>query len=196
MRVTIVALLSLLVGLAIARDRPAKPSAFSPEHREIFYAVLEGLYEDGVSDEVVDRILKVTPGTTQPMHFVYGCPICDPALDAFRAYRARGEWHYKNAGNTFGPGLNRETRAALGSEKFADRFQAVQRLIKRWVGARLDKLRLTKDERVQWNGKIEALAQKGNALLESMRTAGTAGGLGEMKACAICNGAVEGSRGG
>jgi len=171
---------------------PAPRSSFSEQHRAVFFAVLEGLYEDGVSDEDVDRILRVDPATKAPRHFVPGCPLCNPALDAFRAYRSRGDWHYKSGGNTFGPGLDESTRRALASEKLGDRFAAVQGLIQRWVSARVRLMRLTNAERKQWNLAIAEMARKGNEILGSMRTFGTAGELGTMKACPICSGAEAG----
>jgi len=189
MRITIAILVATFVGFAIAKDLPVPRSKFSLEHRQIFYAVLEGLFEDGVSDEDVDRILMIDPKTKAPMHFVYGCPLCNPALDALRVYRVRGPWHYKAAGNTFGRGLDAQTRASLASDAMADRFGAVQGLIQRWVKARMKLMRLTKDERAQWTHAIADMSKKGNAMLSELRRSGRAGELGTMKACPICSGA-------
>jgi hypothetical protein len=51
----------------------------------VFHAVLEGLYTDGVSNEVVDKILK--PDLLA--NFVHQCPLCHPAYQAFLLYRDR-----------------------------------------------------------------------------------------------------------
>src|SRR5947207_11898373 len=55
----------------------------------VFFAVLEGLYRDGVSNDDVDRIIppgKNGKDTFDPEHFVYACPLCHPAFEAFRLY--------------------------------------------------------------------------------------------------------------
>lgn len=56
---------------------------------EIFLAVLEGLYRDGVQNAAVDAIVAEDPESGHPVNFVYACPICTPAMSAFQAYRAR-----------------------------------------------------------------------------------------------------------
>src|SRR5437660_7208174 len=72
----------------------------------VFFAVLEGPYRDGVSNEVVDSIIP-GKGRFDPEHFVYACPICHPAFEAFRLYRQREDFYgLKAPVNTFGPGLD------------------------------------------------------------------------------------------
>src|SRR5262245_60918988 len=44
----------------------------------VFFAVLEGLYRDGVSTEVVELALAGDPATRQWDLFVYACPLCTP----------------------------------------------------------------------------------------------------------------------
>jgi hypothetical protein len=183
-------LLLVFAGLAPAND-PAtdRPDSFSLAHRTVFFAVLEGLYEDGVATKDVERILMVDPATKTPMHFVYGCPLCSPALDALRAYAKRLDWEYKGKPNTFGHGLDEKARAALASDDFPTRFAAVQGLIKRWLGRRLKLMRLTPKEKREWVDVIGDMSKKGNALLAEFRRSGTAGELGKAKECPICSGA-------
>ena len=52
----------------------------------IFFAVVEGLYEDGVSSETVDLII---PYNDFYEHFIYGCSMCMPTYDALTLYRGR-----------------------------------------------------------------------------------------------------------
>lgn len=177
-----------LLALALAGLAPAETDPDpSLHHRTVFFAVLEGLYEDGVATTDVERIL-LQDEAKQLMHFVPGCPLCMPARDAFRVYRTRTLWtDYKNLPDgTFGPGLSEQTRSALHSDDFATRFQAIQKLIERWVGKRLDLMRLTKDERFAWRNAIADMRKRGNALLQSANAA-----LRGQKACAICEGAYR-----
>jgi hypothetical protein len=175
---------------ADADKAAAKPPRFTPHHRTLFFAVFEGLYEDGLSNEDVDRILMPEQGTTQPMHFIYGCPICDPALDALRAYRARPKLHYKNLNNdSFGQGPDPAVSKALASDDFKTRFDAIQKLIQRWVSRRLDLMRLTAQERAQWALAIADMKKKGEAMLQAEVAAGRAGPRAQAKGCSICNGA-------
>ena len=92
----------LMILLAVLLAASSADYAFSTasggaktESREncrqmVFFAVLEGLYRDGVSSADVDVFLrkdKNEKGIEGYIHFVYGCSICMPALDAFRSYR-------------------------------------------------------------------------------------------------------------
>ena len=186
----------LLVFAALApASEPKDPYAFTPEHRTVFFAVLEGLYEDGVSTKDVERIMMKDPALGTAMHFVYGCPLCGPAHDALSVYRARTSWPYKGPRkDTFGPGLDAAMRKALASDDFAARHATVQALIKRWVERRLILMRVTDSERAGYSKAFEGMSKKGNAMLAEMRRAGRAGELGKMKGCAVCDGATEGCR--
>jgi hypothetical protein len=106
--------------------------------RSIFLAVLEGLYTDGVSNEVVDAILTRDSTSDRPQPFVYACPICMPAHDALQTYRARPASYGRNIRvDTFHPGLPAEQDAwtwaiAQGREK------GMQMLERSRAGARQD----------------------------------------------------------
>lgn len=181
----------LIVAATADADKAAvKRSQFQIHHRTIFFAVLEGLYEDGLSNEDVDRILLPEKGTNQAMHFIYGCPICNPALDAIRTYRSRPDLHYKSVkNNTFGVGLDPAVSEALASEDFKTRFDAIQKLIQSWMSRRLDLLRITKQEREQWSRAIADMKKKGEAMLQAEIAQGRAGSRAQAKGCSICNGA-------
>jgi hypothetical protein len=159
----------------------------------VFFAVLEGLYEDGVSTEDVDRILAVDPKTKAlrlEEHFVYGCPLCLPTFDAMVLYRSRPTFHgRKNSADTFGPGLEPALKKKLDSVQKADQLEAIQALVNRWVGRRLDSMRLTKDEREQWTAMIEEGRQKGMASLQAAQAGNRNEYLG-WKGCAICDGSA------
>ncbi|MGH7162633.1 MAG: hypothetical protein ACREID_04045 [Planctomycetota bacterium] len=178
---------------AWAQDGPP-PMDAEPLRRLVFFAVLEGLYEDGVSTGDVDRVLRREPEGSRKAgeytHFVYACPICHAALDAFRVYRGRARF-YATKGNpdTFGAGLPSEVSARLGAESFKERLDALNRLVDRWVGLRLDAMRLTGGEREEWQERIVKGRKEGMGLLQSFARDGTAGEFAEVKTCAVCDGA-------
>ena len=75
---------------------PKEPSQFDEVHRFIFYAVLEGLYDDGVSNGDVDRIL-LKGEKEYYFHFVYACPVCTPTIDALltlKSFKKNGSVSY------------------------------------------------------------------------------------------------------
>ena len=125
----------------------------------VFFAVLEGLYGDGVSNDDVDLIIP--PGkdgepTFDKEHFVYACPLCHPAFEAFRLYRRRQSFFGLKARiDTFGPGLETTTENQLRSSDADTRRKAIQGLIQRWVGQRLDMMRLSDAERKAITSQIE-----------------------------------------
>jgi hypothetical protein len=159
----------------------------------VFFAVLEGLYEDGVSTDDADRLLAVDPKTKQPQfeqHFVYGCPLCMPAFDAMVVYRSRPRFHgRKDNADTFGPGLEASIKKKLESAQKTDQLEAIQTLVTRWVGRRLDSMRLTKEEREQWTAVIEDGRQKGMGFLQTAQAGNRNEYLG-WKGCAICDGSA------
>jgi hypothetical protein len=182
--VSVVAL-TLLKGAGTPASRNAR--ADWPQTRAsqlIFFAVLEGLYRDGVSNEDVDLIIppdKNGKGRCEQEHFVYACPLCHPAFEAFRLYRQRENFYgLKAQVNTFGPGLDKALAVRLRSEEAGQRRKAIEELINRWVTQRLEMMRLSKAE---------------HAAITSEREQGRKQGMGGLKQasqtrtnCPICDG--------
>lgn len=179
-------LLPLLLVAALPAAGGAPDNDPERHHKMVFFAVLEGLYEDGVATEDVDAILSPDPETGYLENFVRGCPICDPACDAFRLYRGRpGFQEKKGEGtrNTFGKGLDAATREAILSRDPAKRFPAIEGLVRTWVARRLALLRLTEAEREGFTRAFEEMRKIGMS-----RIAG--GAPAKMKSCALCDGAT------
>lgn len=184
--------IALLGRAALPDDLP--PAAHVPGEmnlrHEVFYAVLEGCYEDGLANDAVDRILAPDPATGRPMHFVPKCPVCMPALDAFRLYRGRPIPVFRGGDRgTFGPGLDAFLTRRLASEVMKERLDVLHTLMVRWVGRRLDARRGTPEERAEWNQRLQELAKKGMAMLQAVQEEGRAGAYTGMSTCAICDGA-------
>lgn len=153
----------------------------------VFHAVLEGLYADGVQNEVVDLIIP--PGDKQfSTHFVYTCPLCHPAFEAFRAYRHRPESFYgrKDDMDTFGKGLNSEFVRKLKSKNKSERLEQIRGLIEVWIARRIDTMRLNETERAELVMKLTRRLKMGMLAMEKSDFG--------AKECAICLGTVNGAR--
>ena len=197
-RMIIAALVAVAVGggtMAVlakggnSKRRAAARSSVDQHYRVVFFSVLEGLYDDGVSNKTVDLVIRQDPTTGGAMHFVPGCPLCMPALDAFRAYRRRPGFSMKGTGDTFGSGLEPELLSEFKSEQMEDRVEAVYVLVQRYVRRRLDEMRLTSDERRRWLRGMAERRKKGMYMLKVLQEAGTAGAFTGMKRCGVCDAA-------
>jgi len=181
--------LVLALGLAYAGGpgRKKHDGWNSTLEQMIFHAVFEGLYADGVSNDDVDRILeKDDNGYT---NFVYGCPICMPAIDALRVYRTRPKFYSRKGDpDTFGKGLDDEMRKRLAVPGDS-RLGAIEALTKRWVNRRLTLMRLTAAEKNVWKQRITEGRKRGMQLLGEYRRSGQPGAYVDRKGCALCDGA-------
>lgn len=160
---------------------------FDEFHRLVYFAVLEGLYSDGVPDEVVEGLMIEEQGT--PALFVYDCPICNPALDAFTTYRERPIWkHYKDRPDTFGRDYPAESRARALAEEKSVRLELLNGMIQGWIARRLESMRLTPDELARWKEGFEIRRKRGMESLARYQGEGQ-GRYAGMKGCAVCDAA-------
>jgi hypothetical protein len=197
--------LLLSAGLPGFAAPPVSSHAFSPDFddttRFIFYSVLEGCYEDGLSNKDVDQIL-MKKGNWHYFHFIYACPICGATIWALEAYRGRPEAFYslkEGHGATFGPGLSGAQRKQLFSDDPHQRLIVIHSLVKDWIARRMDRMNLSDQAR---KDLLEALGKKRDAgmrALESFRKdepgsthriADFAPAYTDLDECAVCNGAV------
>jgi hypothetical protein len=195
---------SLLVGRAVplggggggsgcGDDRVASASWSADEfERHIFFSVLEGLYVDGVSNEAVDAICAIDPVHGYTANFVWNCPVCMPAYEAFRVYRSRPTFKSrKTGGDTFGDGLKPEELARITTGDVERRQTAIMELVSRWMSRRVEMLRLTPDERAKWEQQMQILRKKGMSMLYEYREQGLGGSYAAMKDCPFCDAANE-----
>lgn len=188
---------------ALAQGEPslgASHQDFDDTTRFIFYSVLEGLYEDGLSNADVDQILLKKEGQHY-FHFIYACPICDATIWALQAYRARPAEFYdlKTRANTFGPGLAGKLHDQLYSDDPHQRLAAINSLMQGWMARRMDRMRLADGERTALLDRLEKKRKEGMNALESFRWLRHGPSLGvaeaapayrDIEECAVCNGAV------
>jgi len=155
----------------------------------IFYAVLEGLYDEGVATEDVDILLHQDPATKQYSYFVYGCPLCMPAIDALQLYRGRPKFYsQKGEPDTFGTGLPAKEREALRGDDVSARLRVLHDFIERCMKRKLASLRLNKAESEQWQLVLKEMRDKGSFMLKEAKEQGKAGALANAKGCSVCEG--------
>jgi hypothetical protein len=187
---------TLPLGGPIGSAEAAPRREFDRYHQGIFFAVLEGLYRDGVSTRTAQAIVEIDPQSHQYKSFVPGCPICMPSMDAFRLYLLRPEFGGKKLPrvDTFGEGLPDELVARLAGDDLRVRREALRGLVERWVGAYLDRMRLDPAERAGWERELAARSQKGMAILAGLRESDPDRFEG-FDECPLCAGAEAGSAG-
>ena len=192
-------ILLCVLGCSLPGEKPSVsvPSKVpsQPSEQMIFFGVLEGLYRDGVSTEAASSIAALDPGSGIPLNFVYNCPLCMPALDAFRVYLERPDFLGKKAGsNTFGGGLDASTLERVLSGDRETRLEALHGLVQGWVETRLGSLALTRGERTAWGRQLSRLREKGNALLaeyQEQEEGPYVEFYSDWKRCAVCDGSSD-----
>lgn len=199
------------VGGEVGAAQPGQPKAewwHDKASQLIFHAVLQGLYDDGVSQEVVDAVIPLVntvPTEANPVpvgqrdmsaSFIYRCPACHPAFEAFRLYAERQPFFGQKAGHIdhFGDSLPAELRKRLLSKDQQTRLKAVEELIDRWVERRLTLMRLNKKERFEWTARIQALRDEGTKWLKIFqgraKTDYYARAYADWKSCPTCEGSL------
>ena len=187
-------------AVPLRATEPVRENQIDETSRFIFYSVLEGLYEDGLSKEDVAQILMKREKETY-FHFIYACPVCGATIWALQAYQGRPEDFYglKRPGSTFGQGLPPELREQLYSKDATKRLTAINSLVKSWMERRMTTLRLSAEERKALVERLEQKRQEGMKVLESFRKKQHGENFGveqaapaylDLTECAVCNAAV------
>lgn len=208
MKAVILFLAGASVSLAIAarvRDHQnSNPPAdeYGDYHRFVFYAVLEGCYEDGLTAEDIDLIIPPDEhgGRDMQANFVYTCPLCHPTFEALRLYGSREYFYGQKVTryDTFGQGLDDEAKARLRGTP-NERRNAIQDLVSRWITKRADLLRLNKKERATMVEALKEMKDQGEEALKRFQDGGNGGGFVDIyegwKKCPTCEGAVAAKMG-
>lgn len=162
----------------------------------IFFAVIEGLYHDGVDTVTASAIAEIEEPAGLPHNFVYGCPICTPALDAVRLYVSRpGFYRDKQGRDTFGSGLDPQLRERLLAADRKARRTALQGLIEKWVEKKIATSGFDNEKREDLRIALLEMRKKGMGLLYQFQSKeGPEEFLDfyrDWKACPSCDGANE-----
>jgi hypothetical protein len=185
-----------------AKKAPAAPTKADdwkadPVCRMVFFAVLEGLYADGVSTEAVDAVVgrKAKGGAPEiKATFVIECPLCHPVYEAFRAYQQRPAFAGGNR-DSFGKGLDANLERGLRSKGLLARQGALRQVVRQWVGRRLELMRLSPAEKAEWARRLNERSNQGRTHLDKLRISdpwykGWSGYAG----CAACDGVTDSCR--
>ncbi len=183
----------VLFSAAVLLSSPAQGIQlvkFSDEKRFLFFAVLEGLYNDGLSDTSVSSIM----GENMTDHFIIACPICVTAHEALEVYRdAPAFIGKKHKVKGFGPGLAVEERKALAGDP-EERRQQIRALIHRWVEARFAEMDWPEEREASMREAIRRMSEEGAKALEHLKKGGAGEDLAEIYAdwefCPSCSGAT------
>lgn len=203
-------LLALAIGFAtfVAPLAPSPLVAEEAERRSkidetsqfIFHSVLEGVYEDGLTNDDVAQVLMRREKESY-FHFIYACPVCNATIWALEAYQKRPEGFYglKRGGSTFGGGLSKELHDQLYSKEPGQRLAAINALVKSWIERRMKRLRLSADEQKALAKQLELKREEGMRMLESFRKKAHGESFGvaqaapayvDLNECAVCNASV------
>jgi hypothetical protein len=177
---------------------------FTPTYQFIFFATLEGLYRDGVSDADVDSLLARKDGGGY-LNFIYTCPICMPVEGAILTYKLRPRIDftklqtYQTMQRTFGPGLPADVSEALKSDKASIRLKAVNELVSKWIQYRMDHSSLTVSEKKTLVDSLKKGRDEGMQALHDFAKNSNgphsmdafAAGYEDGDECAICNAALQ-----
>jgi hypothetical protein len=70
--------------------------------RMVFFTVLEGLYKDGIPQEVVDLVIGRVEDNNIDKAFVFRCKLCHACYEAFAVYQRRPAFNGAEGVNTIG----------------------------------------------------------------------------------------------
>lgn len=137
----------------------------------VFFAVLEGLYKDGVSSEVVKLIVDPPRDLDNKVKhvFVIQCDICHAAFEAFVLYSRRQQFQQSGGKDTFGKGIPEGIAKDLKSENAFTRVMALGSLIKPWIVARAEQMKLTKEKQEELIKKLMSFREAADKKLASLR---------------------------
>jgi len=172
-KVAIVLGVMMAVGTAQDEERVTE----TERSRFVFFAVLEGLWEDGADPALVRPIAEDTDG-----YFVPKCPICLPVQHAASVYVTSGDVPAFSARGK--SGWPAEIADGMKGRDLNGRRAALERMVARYVDRRFDRLRFADARRDAMKESLRLGMKQG------MRLFGESP-LGEYKKCPSCAGAAE-----
>ena len=182
MKSTLIALLTLGLCLPLLAQNKPKPDVANRNvewQKEemcqfVFFAVLEGLYRDGIQNEIVDAIIGekiVKKENKVKTHFVFRCKLCHATYEAFRTYRNRPAFMQTKGASTFGKGVDLNGLKKLRSNDARTRIYAMGALVRPWIMHRIKETRKTPEEKTAMKKQFEKYAQEGADLLKTHKRA-------------------------
>ncbi len=169
------------------RDRSARTHVewyTAPDCRLVFHAVLEGLYADGVPNQVVDFIIGPPNEPNVERSFVAGCYLCHATYEAFALYRNRPIFCRTEGADTFTAApLPPAILAHLKGTADRDRYAVLEHYLRPWLTRKLHAMRLS-------DAELRDLMQRFGDLVAKTRRDGLVG-YSRCVACEILKATSE-----
>jgi hypothetical protein len=140
----------------------------------VFFAVLEGLYRDGIQNEIVDAIIGEQIAKKEDKmktHFVFRCELCHATYEAFRTYRNRPTFLDAKGASTFGKGADLKLLKELQSKDARTRIYSMGRLVRPWIMHRIEETRKTPAEKTALKEQFASYASEGKDILRAHQQA-------------------------
>ena len=142
-----------IAGLALEREEPApregqaaKDVTLEASRRFLFFAVFEGLWEDGADPALIKGILD-----KRSEHFVEKCPNCSPVAHAFKIYANSTDTEYESRGS----GLPKDLQDDLKSPDRTTRLKTLEKLVDRYVSRRFEQSRMSDEVTKQMRNRLQ-----------------------------------------
>lgn len=165
----------LMSAEASAQPYPKGFERFGDNYQFVVFAVLEGAFNEGLTQMEVRQVLMPDPKGTGYMHFIGRCPICGATKYGFQLYDMRPEFPDLKLGSfnvtnrTFGKGTTPEIHARLMSDDVKVRLTVMHELVSKWIDARVEKMKLSPSEQVTLFEGIKAGRQMGMEMLKRFK---------------------------
>ncbi|MEI6235005.1 MAG: hypothetical protein WCT04_18265 [Planctomycetota bacterium] len=184
MRIATLSVLAILLTLSLCRFThageavavAAKPADAVVKWQDseagqfVFFAVLEGLYRDGVSNEIVDLIIDPPRDMDNKIKhtFVIQCEICHAAYEAFVLYRRRQTFQLSAGRDTLGKGADVKIVENLKGDA-PKRVFALGALIRPWIMARVELTKLSREKQEELMKTLVAFKKDAGMKLGKLR---------------------------
>ncbi|MBN4071978.1 hypothetical protein JYT83_01020 [bacterium AH-315-F18] len=137
--------------------------------RFFYFAIVEGLFRDGVPNKVVDSVLG-DKGSKKPElreNFVFKCKLCHAVYDAFSLYRNRPNFKGSEQSTFKYKVIDPSLLKRLENSNPETRIGAIMALAKPWIVQRIEDQKFTPARRLKFRKRLGELIKEGVALTKS-----------------------------
>ncbi|MEZ0266342.1 MAG: hypothetical protein ACAI43_16555 [Phycisphaerae bacterium] len=156
---------------AVSVEPPSAKWRTDPACQLVFFAVLEGLYTDGVPDEAVNLIVPPDAGGEGVKHsFVFRCPLCHAAYEAFVLYQNRTAFNGSGEKrSTMGGAFDPKVLESLKSKDVRTRVYTMGAMIRPWIERRMKMTQMGEAEQKALLKRLLDYAAEGDRLFRTLR---------------------------
>jgi len=176
---------SAVADTKIVTEKPgAKKTADwhkNPECQAVFFTVMEGLYRDGVPQEVVDLVIGHVESNNVDKSFIFRCKLCHACYEAFALYQRRPDFNGTEGRNTVGSKeIPEEVMTGLRSSNPKVFGPAFATIIQPWIKADLEERLANGEEGLELMQRYVELAKEGNALVTTYTRCQACDAIGDL----------------